>query len=51
MNSSYPKAPSIPQAWSPEELRMDYSWVHHLSLEAIEELEQALAYAKDSGKS
>ena len=30
---------------------MDYSWVYHLSPEATEELEYALACANDSGKS
>ena len=45
------QAPFMPRAWSPEELRQDSSWVHHLSPQAIEELELALAHAKDSGKS
>lgn len=38
------------RAWSPNELRTDSSWVHHLSSEAIDGLDAALRHAKATGK-
>jgi hypothetical protein len=40
-----------PRAWLPNELRQDFSWIHHLSREAIIEIEQALQHAKATQKS
>jgi hypothetical protein len=40
-----------PRAWLPNELQQDFSWIHHLSREAIIEIEQALQHAKATQKS
>ena len=40
-----------PRAWFPKELRQDFSWIHHLSREAVIEIEQALQHAKATQKS
>jgi len=40
-----------PRAWSPQELRQDFSWIHHLSREATLEVEEALQHAKATEKS
>ena len=40
-----------PRAWLPGELRQDFSWIHHLSREAVIEIEQALQHAKATQKS
>ena len=39
-----------PRAWLPQELGADFSWIHHLSREAIGEIEEALQHAKMKGK-
>ncbi len=39
-----------PRAWFPKELEQDFSWIHHLSPQAIDEVEEALQHAKASGK-
>lgn len=39
-----------PRAWLPQELAADFSWIHHLSREAIGEIEEALQHAKMKGK-
>jgi hypothetical protein len=39
-----------PRAWLPQELALDASWIHHLSREAVEDIEVALQHAKATGK-
>lgn len=39
-----------PRAWRPQELALDASWIHHLSREAVEDIEVALQHAKATGK-
>ena len=41
---------SKPRAWLPQELGADFSWIHHLSREAVGEFEEALQHAKMIGK-
>jgi hypothetical protein len=40
-----------PRAWLPHELGRDFSWVHHLSREAVDNIEEALQHAKATQKS
>ena len=39
-----------PRAWLPQELALDASWIHHLSREAVADIEVALQHAKATGK-
>jgi hypothetical protein len=39
-----------PCAWLPSELRQDLSWIHHLSREAVHDIEVALQHAKATQK-
>jgi len=40
-----------PRAWFPQNLRQDFSWIHHLSRKATLEVEEALQHAKATEKS
>jgi hypothetical protein len=50
MSSFIPPHLEKPRAWLPQELARDASWIHHLSREAIVELDEALQHAKATGK-
>jgi TfdA family taurine catabolism dioxygenase TauD len=40
-----------PGAWTGAEIQHDESWIYHLSAEAVEEIDAALAHAKSTGAS